>query len=109
MNKPHIKKGDQVLVLTGKDKGRQGKVLDVLPKKSRAVVDGINVVKKAQKPDPQKNTPGGHVERSMPIHLSNLMLIDPQTGKPGRVGYKVDKNTGEKVRYVKPSKRKVTR
>lgn len=107
MSTAKIRKSDNVLVITGKDKGKKGKVLEVLPGKGKAIVEGVNLAKKAQKPNPQLSHTGGLVEKPMPIQLSNLMLVDPKTGKPGRVGFKVDAETGEKVRVVKPSKRKV--
>lgn len=109
MKKIKLKKGDEVLVLAGKDKGRKGRILETQPDKNKAIVEGINVAKKAQKPNPQKNIQGGLIDKSLPIHLSNLMLIDATTGKPGRAGYQVDKNTGTKIRITKPSKQKVTR
>ncbi|RMF28815.1 MAG: 50S ribosomal protein L24 [Bacteroidetes bacterium] len=96
----HIRKGDKVMVIAGEYKGEVGEVLEVLPKKNRAVVEGVNIVKKHQKPS-QKNPQGGIVEMEAPIHISNLMLIDPKTGEPTRVGRKlVD---GKLVRYAKKS------
>ncbi len=91
-----IKKGDQVVVITGKDKGKKGEVLRVLPKESRAVVQGINVATKHQKPN-MDNT-GGIVRIEQPIHLSNLALVDSE-GKPSRVGVKME--DGKKVRFLK--------
>ncbi len=96
----HIRKGDRVMVIAGEYKGEVGEVLEVLPKKNRAVVEGVNIVKKHQKPS-QKNPQGGIVEMEAPIHISNLMLIDPKTGEPTRVGRKrVD---GKLSRYAKKS------
>ena len=96
-----IKKGDQVQVLTGKDKGKRGEVLRVLPTENRAVVQGINVVKrhtKARGPAQE----GGIVEKESTIDLSNVALIDPKSGKPTRVGFKVLED-GKKVRVARPS------
>ena len=83
-----IRKGDQVVVLTGKDKGKRGTVLKVLPDFSRAVVEGVNRVKKHTKPNPMKNTTGGIVEKEMSIDLSNIAIFNPATSKADRVGYK---------------------
>ncbi|MEM9990988.1 MAG: 50S ribosomal protein L24 [Bacteroidota bacterium] len=94
-----IKKGDKVLVLSGADKGAEGEVLQVIPAKNRAVVDGVNIVKKHKKPTQDKE--GGIVEESASIHLSNLMLIDPKSGEPTRVGRKTE--NGKVVRYSKKS------
>ena len=94
-----IKKGDEVIVLTGRDKGRRGNVLRVLPT-DRVVVEGINMVKKHQKPNPLKGTPGGIVEKETAIHVSNVALFNPATGKGDRVGIKALED-GRKVRYFK--------
>ena len=95
-----IRKGDRVQVLTGKDKGKRGEVLSVSPTESRAVVQGINVVKKHSKPQ-GLNQPGGIQEKEAPIHLSNLALLDPKSDKPTRVGFRME---GEKkVRFAKAS------
>ena len=83
-----IRKGDQVVVLTGKDKGKRGTVLKVLPDFSRAVVEGMNRVKKHTKPNPMKNTTGGIVEKEMSMDLSNIAIFNPATSKADRVGYK---------------------
>ncbi|MGN0061916.1 MAG: 50S ribosomal protein L24 [Alloprevotella sp.] len=100
MSKLHIKKGDTVYVLAGKDKGKTGVVTQVIVDKQRAVVEGVNKVQKSQKPSAQ-NPQGGFVTVEAPIHVSNLNVVDPKTGKPTRVGYKmVD---GKKVRYAKKS------
>ncbi len=99
MAKFHIKKGDKVVVLSGEDKGKEGTVLEMLPKAGKAIVEGINVVKKHKKPsatDPQ----GGIEETEAPVYLSKLMLVDPATGEPTRVGRKADEN-GKLVRYSK--------
>ena len=99
--KLHIKKGDTVCVIAGDNKGQQGKVLKVEVSKQRAIVEGVNLVKKATKPN-AKNPQGGIVEQEAPIHISNLMLADPKTGKPTRVGRKAGEN-GKLVRYAKKS------
>lgn len=98
--KMKIKKGDKVVVLTGKDKGAKGEVLKVFPTESRVLVQGVNLVKKHQAP--AAGNPGGiqSVERS--IHVSNVALMDPKTEKPTRVGYKVLKD-GKKVRVARRS------
>ena len=100
MSKLHIKKGDTVCVLAGKDKGKTGVVSRVIVDKQRAVVEGLNKVQKSQKPSAQ-NPQGGFTTVEPPIHVSNLNAVDPKPGKPTRVGYKmVD---GKKVRYAKKS------
>lgn len=100
MSKLHIKKGDLVYVLAGKDKGKTGKVLSVLVDANRAIVEGINIVSKNVKPSAQ-NPQGGIVKKEAAIHVSNLNLVDPKSGKPTRVGVKlVD---GKKVRFAKKS------
>ena len=101
MNK--IKKGDEVIVIAGKDKGKRGTVLSVVKKGERLLVDGINLVKKHVKPNPYKNTQGGIIEREAAIHLSNLALLNPITNKADKVGIKfIESNTpGEKPRKVR--------
>lgn len=96
----HVKKGDKVQVITGKDKGKQGVILEAYPKKERVLVEGVNIVKKHSKPS-QLNPQGGIVSQEAPVHVSNVMPIDPKTGKPTRVGYKVV--DGKKVRVAKKS------
>ena len=98
MNK--IRKGDKVVVLAGKDKGRTGEVLQVMPKESRALVRGVNVVTRHQKQTAGEQ--GGLVRKEGPIHLSNVALADPTTGKPTRVGFKT-LDDGRKVRFAKRS------
>ncbi|WP_455675424.1 50S ribosomal protein L24 [Pradoshia sp.] len=96
----HVKKGDKVIVISGKDKGKQGVVLEAYPKKDRVLVEGVNIVKKHAKPS-QVNPQGGIFEQEAAIHVSNVMIIDPKTGNPTRVGYQtVD---GKKVRVAKKS------
>ena len=100
MKKFHIKKGDTVFVNAGNDKGKTGKVLEVLKEKDRVVVESINVVKKHTKPN-AKAPQGGILEQEAGIHISNVQLVDPKSGAATRVGYKmVD---GKKVRYAKKS------
>ena len=96
-----IKKGDKVVVLAGRDKGKAGEVLQVLPKDARAVVRGVNLVKKHTKPNPLKGTTGGIVEKTMPIHQSNVAIFNAATGKADRVGIKV--TDGKRVRVFKSS------
>ena len=81
-----IRKNDQVAVRVGKDRGKRGRVLVVLPDKNRVVVEGVNLIKRHTKPNPQKNIKGGIVEREAAIHASNVMLIDPETNVPTRIG-----------------------
>lgn len=88
MPKVHIKKGDEVLVIAGRSKGVKGKVLRVFPSENRAIVERVNMVKRHTRPNPQRQVQGGILEREAPVHLSNLMLIDPNSGKPTRVGRK---------------------
>ena len=101
MTKLHIKKNDTVVVLAGEDKGKTGKVLKVLVEKNRALVEGVNMVSKSTKPSAQ-NPQGGIVKQEAPIHISNLSLIDPKSGKATRVGIKVTED-GKKVRIAKKS------
>ena len=96
-----IRKGDRVQVLTGRDKGKRGEVLAVMPTENRALVQGVNVVKRHRKPQ-GLNQPGGIQEKEAPIHLSNLALIDPKSDKPTRVGFRLLED-GKKVRVAKPS------
>lgn len=93
-----IRKGDQVIVLTGKDKGRRGTVLRVLDES--VVVEGVNRVKRAVKPNPLKGTTGGFMDKDMPIHISNVALFNAATGKGDRVGIKTLED-GRRVRYFK--------
>ena len=86
--KTKIKKGDQVLVIAGKNRGTRGKVLRMLPATGKALVEGVNMIKRHTKPNPQRQIQGGVVEREAPIALCKLMLIDPDSGKPTRVGWK---------------------
>lgn len=94
-----IKKGDQVIVLTGRDRGAKGEVLKVIPDERRVVVQGVNIVTKHQKPT--QVSPGGLNKKEMSVHVSNVALADPKTGEATRVGYKVE--DGKKVRVAKKS------
>ena len=96
-----IRKGDRVVVITGADKGKRGEVLAVRPKENRAVVQGVNIAKRHQK-QTRMGEQGGIIEKEAPIHLSNLALLDPKSGKPTRVGFRLLED-GKKVRVAKPS------
>lgn len=95
-----IKKGDEVIVLTGKDKGKTGEIIRMIPSESRAVVQGINMVKRHTRQT--QNDEGGIKTKEAPIHVSNLALVDPKSGKATKVGYKIEKD-GTKVRVAKAS------
>jgi large subunit ribosomal protein L24 len=95
-----IRKGDKVFVLSGRSKGKTGEVLEVMPKEMRAIVQGVNTVKRHTKPS--ATATGGIIEREAPVHISNLAHVDPQTGRPSRVGFRILEN-GRKVRYAKRS------
>jgi large subunit ribosomal protein L24 len=99
--KLHIKKGDTVLVITGNDKGRKGRVLEVNRTSDRAIVEGVNMIKKHTKPN-AKAPQGGIIEQEAPVHISNLMLVDPKTGEATRVGRKLN-DEGKLVRVSKKS------
>ena len=100
MSKLRIKKGDNVIVIAGNDKGKTGKVLSVAPAENRAIVEGVNLVSKHTKPN-SKAPQGGIIKKEAPIHVSNLSLIDPKSNTATRVGYRVE--DGKKVRYAKKS------
>jgi large subunit ribosomal protein L24 len=95
-----IRKGDKVVVLTGRDEGKGGEVVTVMPKENRAVVRGVNLVKRHQKQS--MNQEGGIISKEAPIHLSNLAVADPKDGKPTRVGFRVLED-GRKIRFAKRS------
>lgn len=95
-----IQKGDEVIVLTGKDKGAKGEILEVMPAQNRVIVQGVNVVKKHTKPT--QFAAGGIVQKELSIHASNVALADPKSGKATRVGYKILKD-GKKVRIARKS------
>ncbi len=101
MSKLHIKKGDTVIVNAGNSKGQTGKVLSVLIDKQRAVVEGVNIVSKSTKPS-AAHPQGGIVKQEAPIHISNLNVVDPKSGKATRIGRKIGAN-GKLVRYAKKS------
>lgn len=96
----HVKKGDKVKVLSGKDRGKTGTVLEAYPKKNRVLVEGVNMVQKHAKPS-QENPQGGILNQEAAIHVSNVLPIDPKSGEPTRVGYEV--RDGKKVRIAKKS------
>lgn len=95
-----IRKGDDVVVTTGKDRGKRGSVLRVIPERDRVVVENVNIVKKHTKPNPQQGVPGGIVEKEMPLHISNVMVYNPDAKKADRIGFKVLED-GRKVRIFK--------
>ena len=95
-----IKKGDRVVVLAGRDKGRQGEVLRVMPKEERVVVQGLNLVKRHTRPS-QADPQGGIRNKEAPIHISNVAFVDPKSGEPTRVGFRMEGD--KKVRYAKKS------
>lgn len=104
-SKLHIKKGDSVIVITGEAKGQQGRVLEVLVKKRRVIVEGVNMVSKHTKPNAQ--TPqGGILKKEAPIHISNLLLVDPSSGEPTRIGRRLNENN-KLVRYSKKSEEEI--
>jgi len=102
-NKFKLKKGDEVIVLAGKDKGKTGKILKMIPKEMKAIVSEVNRVKKNQKPD--NNQPGGIIDKEMPLHISNLSFYDPEQKKGVRIGYKIINN--KKVRFDKSSGKEI--
>lgn len=95
-----IKKGDMVYVRSGDDKGKKGRVIEVIPSKLRAMVEGVNIVSRHTRPS-SKNTQGGIVKKEAPVHVSKLMLLDPKDGKPTRIGHREE--NGKSVRYAKKS------
>ena len=97
-----IRKNDMVAIRTGKDRGKRGRVIRVLADKSRVIVEGVNVIKRHTRPNPQKNIKGGIVEREASIHVSNVMLLDPDTNEPTRLGTKIMPD-GHRVRISRKS------
>jgi large subunit ribosomal protein L24 len=95
-----IKKDDEVVVIAGKDKGRRGTVIRVMPKEDRLIVEGINMVKRHTKPNPQAGVSGGIIEKEAPLHVSNVAVFNPVTEKPDRVGFRTLED-GRKVRFFK--------
>jgi large subunit ribosomal protein L24 len=100
--KMRIRKNDTVLVRSGKDRGKRGRVLRVIAEKNRLVVEGVNLIKRHTRPNPQKNIKGGIVEREGAIHASNVMLLDPESNEPTRIGSKVLPD-GQRVRISRKS------
>ena len=94
-NKFKLKKGDEVIVLAGKDKGKTGKIIKMIPNEMKAIVSEINKVKKNQKPD--NNNPGGIIDKEMPLHISNLAFYDPQLKKGIKIGYKISKDKKTRI------------
>ena len=103
-NKIKLKKGDEVIVLSGKDKGKNGKITKVNPSINKAIVTGINKVKKNQKPD--KNQAGGIIEKEMPIHISNLAYYAPALKRGVKIGYQYS-NKGKKIRFNKQTQKEI--
>jgi large subunit ribosomal protein L24 len=99
--KLHVKKGDMVIVITGDNLGSKGRILEINRKTEKAIVEGVNMMKKHTKPN-SKHPQGGIVEQEAPVHISNLMLVDPKSGKPTRIGRRLNEN-GKLVRYSKKS------
>lgn len=97
-NRLHVRRGDSVVVIAGKDKGREGEIIKVIPDESRVVVRGVNMAKKHMKSSAQ-NSQGGIIEKEVSIHVSNVMHKDPETGKPTRIGHKFLQD-GSKVRFA---------
>ena len=102
MRKPRLKKNDLVVVIAGKDRGRQGKILKILPVKERVIVERVNMIKRHVRPNPSKNIAGGISEREAPIHISNVMLVDPDRNTGTRVGRRRDAD-GNPERFAKKS------
>ncbi len=100
-----IKKGDKVIVISGKDRGKKGKVLRALPKEDRVIVEGVNVVKRHQKATSQRQS-GQIIDKTLPIHVSNVMIVDPKTGKRTRIGIK--RVNGKYTRIAKKSNTKIS-
>ena len=94
-----IRRDDEIVVITGKNKGKSGKVVKVLTGENRVIVEGVNLVKKHQKPNPQLGVAGGIIEKEAPIHVSNIAILNPTTGKADRVGFRFEDD--KKVRFFK--------
>lgn len=99
--KLHIRKDDLVLILSGDDKGKKGRILEVFPKENRAIVEGANMITRHTKPNAQFPE-GGRIQKEAPIHISNLMVVEPKSGLPSRIG-KTNNEKGKKVRITKRS------
>ena len=101
----NFKVGDEVVVITGSDKGKKGKIIKTLKAENKVVVEGVHIVKKHQRPTGQET--GGIIEREAPIHASNVMIVDPKTKKRTRIGHTTDTKTGKKIRIAKKSNEKI--
>ena len=101
----NFKVGDEVVVITGSDKGKTGKIVKTLRAENKVIVEGVNIVKKHQKPTGQET--GGIVEMAAPINASNVMIVDPKTKKRTRIGHTTDTKTGKKIRIAKKSNEKI--
>lgn len=102
MPKLHVRRNDTVLVLAGKDRGKRGRVLQVMPDSQRVLVEGVNMIKRHTRPNPQRNVKGGVLEKEASLHVSNVQLVDPTTNKPTRVGRK-RLDDGQRVRIGRKS------
>jgi large subunit ribosomal protein L24 len=102
MRHSKLKKNDQVVVIAGKDRGRQGKIIKILPGKGRVIVESVNMIKRHVRPNPAKNIAGGIPEKEAPIHISNVMLVDPDSNTRTRIGRRRD-NEGQPERFAKKS------
>jgi large subunit ribosomal protein L24 len=102
VKKPRLKKNDVVVVISGRDRGRQGKVLKVLPRADRVIVERVNLIKRHVRPNPSKNIAGGISEKEAAIHISNVMLLDPDRSVPTRIGRRRDAD-GTPERFAKKS------
>ena len=100
--KPKLRKNDQVMVIAGKDRGRQGRILRIMPGRSRVIVELVNLIKRHMRPNPSKNIAGGISEKEAPIHISNVMLVDPDRNVPTRIGRRRDSD-GNPERFAKKS------
>jgi large subunit ribosomal protein L24 len=102
MKKPKLKRNDQVVVIAGKDRGRQGKIIKILPGEDRVIVERVNLIKRHVRPNPSKNIAGGISEKEAPIHISNVMLVDPDRNTGTRIGLRRDAE-GRPERFAKKS------
>lgn len=96
-----LRKGDNIIVLAGKNKGCKGTIAYILPNKNRVVVEGINLIKKHIKPNPNKGVEGGILEKEAPLHISNIALYNPAINRADRIGFKVVQKSNKKIRYFK--------
>ena len=101
----NFKVGDEVVVITGSDKGKKGKIIKTLKAENKVVVEGVHIVKKHQRPTGQET--GGIIEREAPVHASNVMIVDPKTKKRTRIGHTTDTKTNKKIRITKKSNEKI--